>query len=212
MRKRVKRVRRYDSRGRQSQAARSRDAIVSVAEREFSTAGYARTTVATIAREAGVSVETIYKAFGGKPGLVRAIVARGLAGAGDVPAEQRSDAVSSGERDPRRIVAAWGKFTAEISPRVSPLLVLLRTAAASEPELAAVLGAIDDERLARMRHNARKLARRGFLRRGVTVAAAADLMWTCTAPELYELLVTRRGWSAARFGDFVAAVLGASLL
>jgi AcrR family transcriptional regulator len=208
----VKRLRKYDSRGRRQQAARIRDAIIAVAEHEFLIAGYARTTVAAIARKAGVSVETIYKAFSGKPGVVRAIVTRGLAGAGTVPAEQRSDAISSRDRDPRRIVAAWGALTAEIGPRVSPLLTLLRTAAASDPELAAVLRAIDDERLARMRHNARKLSRRGFLRMGVTVAAAADIMWTCTSPELYELLVARRGWSAARFGDFVATLLRALVI
>ncbi|MGH3646029.1 MAG: TetR/AcrR family transcriptional regulator [Micromonosporaceae bacterium] len=47
--------------------------------------GYAATTLAAIAREAGVSVETIYKAFGGKSGLVRALYERGLTGIGPVP-------------------------------------------------------------------------------------------------------------------------------
>jgi AcrR family transcriptional regulator len=208
----VKRFRKYDARGRRQQAAQRRDAIVAIAEREFSTGGYARTTVAAIARQAGVSVETIYKMFGGKPGLVRAVVSRGLAGAGAIPAEQRSDAISSGESDPRRIVASWAAFVAEIGPRVSPLLTLLRAAAASDPELEAVLGAIDEERLARMRHNARKLARRGFLRAGVTAAAAADILWTCTSPQLYQLLVEGRGWSSARFGELVGTILNASLL
>ena len=38
------------------------------------------TTVAGIAVEAGVSTATIYKVFGGKPGLVRALVERALRG------------------------------------------------------------------------------------------------------------------------------------
>ena len=63
-----------------------------------------------------------------------------------------------------------------------------------------------------MRHNARTLASRGFLRDGVTVKKAADVMWTLTAPELYELLVVRRGWTPGRFGEFVADALMAALL
>jgi len=57
--------------------------------------GYAATTIAAIAGEAGVSVETIYKAFGGKSGLVRAIYERGLTGRGPVPAYQRSEEMRS---------------------------------------------------------------------------------------------------------------------
>ena len=75
---RVKRPRRYDSSGRQEQARKSREAVLQAAQREFLARGYARTTVATVARKAKVSVETIYKAFGGKPGLVRALVERAV--------------------------------------------------------------------------------------------------------------------------------------
>ena len=37
-------------------------------------------------------------------------------------------------------------------------------------------------------------------------------MWACTSPELYELLVLRRGWTAGHFDDFVADTLEAALL
>ena len=37
-------------------------------------------------------------------------------------------------------------------------------------------------------------------------------MWACTSAELYELLVLRRGWTAAQFGEFVATTLEAALL
>ena len=88
----VKPRRRYDSSGRQAQARRN--------QRQFLQGGYAATTIAAIAAEAGVSVETIYKAFGGKAGLVRAIYQGGLTGRDLVPAFQRSDAVRERETDP----------------------------------------------------------------------------------------------------------------
>src|SRR4051812_2038253 len=96
----VKKRRRYDARGRIEQARRSREVILDVARRAFLERGYASTTIDAVAQAAGVSVETIYKRFGGKPGLVGAIYQQGLAGHGDIPAPERSDAISAGESDP----------------------------------------------------------------------------------------------------------------
>jgi len=41
--------------------------------------------------------------------------------------------------------------------------------------------------------NARALNQAGHLRAGLTVAQAADILWTYSSPELYELLALRRG-------------------
>ena len=204
--------RRYDSSGRRKRARQTRDLIADAARQLFLADGYAATTVAAIAAAAGVSVETIYKGFGGKPGLVRAIVEKGLTGEGPVPAEQRSDHIRDTEPDPRRILAAWGTFTSEIAPRVAPILMLARDAAASDPEVALTLEQISAARLDRMALNARGLFEAGHLRPEITPDEAADIMWTYSSPELYELLVLRRGWSADRYGRFVGQALIAALL
>jgi len=204
--------RRYDSSGRRERARQTRDQILGVAEELFLSGGYAATTVAAIAAAARVSVETIYKGFGGKPGLVRGIVERGLTGEGPVPAEQRSDRIRGTEPDPHRILAAWGTFTAEIGPRVAPILALARDAAASDPDVAVTLEQISAARLERMTVNARGLSDAGHLRPGITPEQAADILWTYSSPELYELLVTRRRWAPERYGQFVAQALIAALL
>ena len=204
--------RRYDSSGRRKRARQTRDLIADAARQLFLADGYAATTVAAIAAAVGVSVETIYKGFGGKPGLVRAIVEKGLTGEGPVPAEQRSDHIRDTEPDPRRILAAWGTFTSEIAPRVAPILMLARDAAASDPEVALTLEQISAARLDRMALNARGLFEAGHLRPEITPDEAADIMWTYSSPELYELLVLRRGWSADRYGRFVGQALIAALL
>jgi hypothetical protein len=117
-----------------------------------------------------------------------------------------------GETDPRTILRYWAGLIAELGPEVSPIRVLMRSAAATDPALAQVLTESDDERLTRMRHNARFLAKRGYLRSGMTPADAADVLWTCTSAELYELLVERRGWSLRRFERYVGDFLIAALL
>jgi AcrR family transcriptional regulator len=210
--RRVKRKREYDSTGRLAQASRNRDVVLDVAEQLFLTAGYATTTIASIAAAAGVSVETIYKAFGGKPGLVRAIRARGLAGEGPIPAEQRSDRLRLHETDPHRLIAHWGTLTTEVAPKVSPILLLVRSAAATDPEMATLLAELDGDRLRRMTVNARHLHDAGHLRPGVTLADAVDTLWTYSSPELYELLVLRRGWKLKQYGRFVADAMAAALL
>lgn len=204
--------RRYDASRRRAQAERSRDAVLAAAEKLFLGRGYAATTMASIAAEAGVSAETIYKAFGGKAALLRAIRDRRLAGAGPVPAEERSDRFRLSEQDPRRLIAHWGALAAEVAPLVSPILLLVRDAAASDAAVADLLAELDADRLRRMTENARHLWEAGHLRRGVTLAEAADVLWAYSSAELYELLVLRRGWSAERYGHFVGEAMAAALL
>jgi AcrR family transcriptional regulator len=208
----VKPKRRYDSSGRQAQARRNRQVILDAAQRHFLEGGYAATTIAAIAAEAGVSVETIYKAFGGKPGLVRAIYDRGLVGQQPVPAYQRADEMRERETDPRAIMRNWGTIASEVSLVVSPIERLVRAAVASDHDMAALLQAHNDLRERRARHHARFLKERGYLREGVSVAQATDILWTCTSDELYDLLVTQRGWSPPRFARFLADFMINALL
>jgi len=208
----VKSRRPYDSSRRLEGARRNRDRILDASERRFLRDGYGLTTIAAIAADAGVSPDTIYKTFGGKPGIVRAIRNRALEGEGPVPAEQRSDALHERETDPRKIIEAWGVLTAEVMPRVAPILLLIRAAAATDPEVLELLAEMDKDRLRRMTLNARRLHAAGHLRAGITVAQAADVLWTYSAPELYELLVIRRRWPAKRYGRFVADAMIDALL
>jgi len=208
----VKRRRRYDSARRQEGAQRRRAAVVDAAGRLFVREGFSRTTIARIAEEAGVSEETVYKAFGNKIALVRAIRDKALAGQGPVHAERRSDRMQASENDPRKIIRAWGVLTMEVAPRVAPVLLLVRDAAASDPELAKLQEELDAARLTRMTHNARTLLKGGHLRKAITLDAATDVLWTYSSPELYELLVIRRQWSSERYGRFIADSMIAALL
>jgi AcrR family transcriptional regulator len=208
----VKPKRPYDSARRREQARQTRAAILEVARRRFLADGFAPTTIAAIANDAQVSVDTVYKAFGGKPGLVNAICQQALSGEGPVPAEVRSDAIQAQERDPRQIIRAWGKLTAEIAPRVAPILLLVRAAATADPEMARLQSELGAQRLERMTQNARNLAHTGGVRRGLSVTRAAEIMWTYSSPELYELLVLTRRWPLKHYSTFIADAMIAALL
>jgi AcrR family transcriptional regulator len=201
----------YDSSGRQERARQQREATLEYARQLFLDLGYAATTVETIAEATGVSTATIYKTYGGKAGLVRELWARALAGAGPVPAEERSDALRTDD-DPRAVIAGWGALTTEVAPRSAPLFLVLRSAAQTDREAAALLAEFEQGRLDRMADNTSYLVDGGHLRAGVTADEARDVLWTCSSAELYELLVLRRGWTPERFGTFVADTMTGTLL
>src|SRR4051794_5357922 len=147
--------RRYDGSGRRAQAERTRAALIDAARELLLSEGYGATTVARVAAACQVSVESVYKRFGGKPGLVRAVVDNALRGVGPVSAEERSDALPV--TDPEALLRGWGRLAAEVVPQVAPVLLLVRAAAAHDPEVATLGAELDEARRARMTANARRL-------------------------------------------------------
>ncbi|MFI5084606.1 MAG: TetR/AcrR family transcriptional regulator [Actinomycetales bacterium] len=213
MRKTVNAPRPYDARERRARAEHRQDLILDAAWNLFLAGGYGPTTVAGIAGQAGVSAETVYKGFGGKAGLVRAIYGRSLLGRGPDPAEHRSDVLQAEETDAGALLRQFGVFVTEVAPLVVPVLLLIRDAAAGgDKDMAALLAEVEATRLERMTHNAATLVDRGLLAPGLTTAFAADVMWTYTAPGMYENLVIKRGWERGEYGRFIGNALAAALL
>jgi AcrR family transcriptional regulator len=211
--KTVKSQRPYDASGRRARAEANRQRVLEVARRLFLADGYGATTVTAIAADAQVSAESVYKAFGGKSGLVRAIHERSLLGAGPVPAEQRANEAQAAETDARVLVRRLGTFVTEVAPVVAPVMRLIQDAAAGgDAAMGALLAEVEAARYERMLHNARTLAGRGLLAQGLTSERAADVMWMYTAPEIYENMVVERGWTLDEFGEFVARALAVALL
>ena len=204
--------RRYDATRRRRQAARNRQRVLNVAEEILLRQGYAETTVSAIAAAAEVSTELIYKTFGGKAGLVREIQRRGLLGAGPVPAETRSDAMSASEADAAVVIREWATLATEVAPRGSPIMLLIRSAAANDHDLVELLEEMDAQRLERMTHNAERLMRRPEVRPELSIEQIRDILWTYSSPDLYQLLVLQRGWTLAEYGDFLSRGMISQLL
>ena len=204
--------RRYDSSRRRADASRTSDQVLEVAERLLLRDGYARTTVAAIAASAGVSPELVYKRFGGKAGLVREIQRRGLLGRGPVAAPDRSDELAATTVDARALLWAWTGLSTEVAPRVAPVMTLIRSAAASDADVADLLEQMSAQRLERMALNAQRLTEHAGVRRDLTVEQVRDVLWTYTAPELYDLLISQRGWTVDAYREFLFRAMSSHLL
>jgi hypothetical protein len=105
-----------------------------------------------------------------------------------------------------------GRLITEVAPRGAPVALLISDAAVTDPEMAQLEAQLDEERLRRMTHNARNLAGAGHLQEGLSVEHAGLIMWSLTSPQLYRLLIDRKGWSIDEFAEFMTAALTAALL
>lgn len=201
--------RRYDGAARRARAEQVRETVLDTARGMLLRDGYGATTIPELARACGVSPESVYKRFPGKPALVRAVVTRALEGAAPTAAETRSDALPA--RDMHALLRGWGRLAAEVAPRVAPVLLLVHAAATQDGHLAALDAELDEQRRARMTDNALRLAGAGHVPEGVTVPQVADVLWTYSSPQLFRLLVERCGWDLDRYADFIADGVAAHL-
>ncbi|HSL75975.1 MAG TPA: helix-turn-helix domain-containing protein [Candidatus Limnocylindrales bacterium] len=216
MKDRVKPRRRYDSTRRQAQAAQTRQDILGAAGRLFRERGYAATPMPLIASEAGVVVETIYRAFGSKGGLFKAVVEAALAGGAsraEVPVEERPAirAVIE-EADPRRQIELYAATQPGIHRRSGPLLRALHGSIDRDPDLRALWEQLEAWRLSGQGRFVGMLAQRGSLRPGLAVDEAVDVTWTLCSLAVHDLLVLERGWTAERYQAWLTEALTRELL
>lgn len=208
--------RRYDARSRRERAAHTRARILEAAHRVFLERGYAGATIPRIASEAGVAVETIYRAASGKPGLLAAVVETALAGGIDnaeLPVEERPAIRRVIEtKDPSRKLHMYAATQPGVYRRAGALLRVLDEAATSVPELARLRERYAARRQQGMRQLATQLAEQGSLRAGLSPQQAADILVTVCSRANYDSLVTERGWCPEAYRDWVADTLVRTLL
>jgi AcrR family transcriptional regulator len=212
----VKPRRAYHSRRRREQAAQTRRDIEAAANKLFRERGYASTSMPAIASEAGVVVETIYRAFGSKAGLFKAVIEAALAGGSErakaPPAERPAIRAVIEETDPGRKLELYAATQPGVHGRSGPLYRVLVGAANSDPELAEVLDALDARRLHGLGGLAAQLAESRALRSDLSVDAAQDIIWTLCSTAVHDLLVRQRGWAADDYRHWLAAALKRELL
>src|ERR1044071_4151751 len=135
-------TRRYDSPRRREQAAATRLAILEAAELLFVRDGYAATTMAAIAKEAGVALKTVYVAFETKSGVLRALWNLRVRGdQADVPIQDRAwyrEVLA--DPDPERALRHGAREARLVEGRAGGLFAVLRSAADSDPDIAALWG------------------------------------------------------------------------
>ena len=195
--------RRYDSTRRRAQAAETRLAIIHAARDLFVERGYGNTTLADIARVAGVASETIYASVGTKADLLHRAWDITVGGDDqDIVFHERPEVLAiRNEPDLARRLMLHAAFSTKTAQRIAPFQLMVQAAAGSDTTAAAMLEEMGRQRLAGIGVMAAEAAETGQL--AVSKEECRDVIWSMTDGMLWHRLVNERGWTNDRFAEWL---------
>ena len=197
----------------QSAAEETQRVIVQAAAELFFERGYHATSIAQIAASAGVAVQTIYNAIGSKRDLLSRVLDYAAAGPrAPVPVPDFMRAQTEAQADPVEVIGQLVTFWTGALARTAPVFRVIRQAAATDPEAAALEHARATQRLANYHAAAQLLRDRGALRAELSIDQAATTIFAIGHPETYRTLVLEGNWSPRRWARWARASLTTALL
>lgn len=196
----------------------TRRRLLTAADALFRELGYPATTVTAIADRAGVSLQTLYLAWGAKSALFRA-AADAAAGASDLPLDPEAwheviraslaDDVA-GDPSTRAYLAAVARLFVEVAGRTAPYWRMQAAAGAADPDIAAGHSASMARRRTTMAGVAARIPSAG-LRSDLTPAVVADTLWALASPDLFNLLTTQGCYSSTDIETWLTRTLTSAL-
>lgn len=188
--------------------------MVSAARELFVAKGWQGTTIAAVARQAGVSAESVYAVFGNKSalllGVIQAAVRRGDPATPLV--EQAGPRAVAAAPDQAAVLRLFSRDIAQVLSAVAEIVAVMRVAAQSDPEVAKVYDAIHAGRRENLALVAKALVAHGPLRDGMTEAQALAQIWRLASPELFLMLTGIEGLTPEQYADWIEYTLGQLLL
>ena len=198
----------------QARTRLARAAVVDAARTLFLERGYGATTIEAISALSDVPPATVYRLFSSKRGILKALLDVSIVGDDEaVPMPDRPQVRALlADPDPGKQLAGFAGVIAEVNGRTAPIYRILVSAAASDPDAAALLDELTHQRQEGQGHIARSLARSGSLRPKLRERDVADIIHALMSPEVYRLLVVDRGWSAERYQRWLTEIVNDQLL
>ena len=200
----------YHSPLRADQAKQTRRKVLESARRLFVENGYAGTTVAAVATDAGVSPETIYLSLGGKRGLLEGVME--ITGPHDSAADDEEwwAMVAGLTQAPERL-DRMVEYSCRILARTQPIHAIIRGASDSEPFAADFGRRLLAERLANQTERIRRFIAKD-LRPGLSIDEAGQRYCVLTSPELFHLLTVEMAWTVEQHQRWVTELMRTELL
>jgi AcrR family transcriptional regulator len=197
---------------RAEKARATRRRIIAAATGLFIRDGYLQTTMADIAREAGVAVQTLYLSFGSKVAVLTAALDVAIGGDDQpLPVLDRPwFARLRAEPDPAAALTILAGSATEIIDRVYPLHAAMSHASA-DPELAEVRDRNKRQRFADLLPAVQELARRAGFNPQLPAERATEIVYTLMSEETYGLLVAEHGWTVPDWSSWARRHIQAEL-
>jgi AcrR family transcriptional regulator len=187
---------------RQQRAARTRRRMIDAAYRLFTERGYPATTMADIAAEAGVAVQTLYFTFRTKAELLQNVYERAVLGDADTLPELQpwyAQMVAAPTLDAALQILL--DAVAGVLARTAPLDDYIKSAS-SDPDPARIRAYNERLRRDAWSQFVAHLAEKAPLRAGLTPHHATDILLTLMGPASYQTLVGEYGWTPLQWRDW----------
>jgi TetR/AcrR family transcriptional regulator, regulator of cefoperazone and chloramphenicol sensitivity len=197
----------YHSPLRAEQALATRGRILDAALELFAGQGYGATSIASIARTAGVVPETIYATFGSKRGIVDGLVERV---APPKAVAELGEAWTAATGDPAAQLGVLARFSTAFWAKNDALATVFRRGIGDSD--------ISDEWSKRQSDRRGAYARllstwpRSVLREPLDLDGAVDIAWALASDDLFHLLVRDRGWTTKAYEAWLDGALRRELL
>jgi AcrR family transcriptional regulator len=187
--------------------------IVKAAYRLFCDQGYVGTSMAGIAKAAGVAVQTVYFTFHTKAALLSRAYDFAVMGEDEpqIPQEQSWFRAMTAEPDVTEALRHFVTGVGEITRRVTPLYVVAQVAADGDPDTARVMAFHERWRADGYREVVKLLSTKAELRPGLSLERATDLLLLYVGMDVYQALVEGRDWSHDEWIDWTADSLADQL-
>lgn len=188
----------------EERSAATRRRIITAASQLFVRDGYVAATMTLIAGRAGVAVQTVYLVFRTKGELLTEVYKSAVLGDPVPTKPERTPgiALAISTTDLQESVRLFVAECADILRRTAPPEPVMRAAASTEDSVRAFHARGEQERIAGYRRYVSSLDQRGFLRDGVTVNEATDVLVSLVGPHLYRTLTADRGWTHKHYQDW----------
>lgn len=186
-----------------ARSRRTRAAVLEAARELIAERGFAATTMAAVAEQAGVTRRAVYLHFATKADLLAALF--------DYVSDREQLAASLQQvwqaPGPVAALQEWARHLARFHPRIMDVDLAAECERASDPDAAAHRATVIADQRAACRRLVDWLHAGGVLAPAWTLATATDMLWALMSSALIRALLVDCGWSTRSYARQLAALL-----
>lgn len=199
-------ARSYSSALRNERAAANRRLVVQTADRLFRENGWVGTTMADVAKAAGLTRQTVYQQFDGKLSLLDACIVSALSDGADQPVRQLDDYRLMGVGSETERLIAGARWLRGAHERSADIQNVLDQAAVTDDAAAQRLRVREEQR-----HDEVAFALRLILGRDDLPEPLIDSVWMLASRRAWLMLTGSRGWTPDRWETWFTDQVSASV-
>ena len=201
--------RRYDNSRREANMQAARLLVIGTAKKLFVELGYPATTLEAIGKASDTPLPTLYRLFGSKRSLLKAVLDTSFGGDDEPVAfgDRPEVRAALGSEDPAALIDAFAVICRQLMDRSCEIYRVLSTAALVDDEAAELLAEVRQQAHTGRARIVAALRRLDAVDPALTKREADDIVYTCLSFEVAWILIVERDWNAKQYEAWISRSL-----